>query len=315
MMDIYLSDADGKINSVDEICDGCWIRLIEPAEDEINHVCKFLNIEKSDITILLDPEETPRVEHGSDFSLVIADTPYMITDGDIETYQTIPSGFILTPKNIVSISLRRSQVLDSFAKGAVKNISTQKRTQFILYFLYKNAGLFVNYLRMIDKKTLELEKNLRKSTRNEELFHMLTLSKSLVYITNSLKGNDTVLDKISVSTVTSSKLTDDDRELLSDTLIENSQALDMAQNYSATISSTMATFASIINNNANDTMKLFTILAILLTFPMLVAGFFGMNVPVPFSSSVHSFIMIIAVSLGLSGILLVLALHKFRKGL
>lgn len=315
MIDIYLSGENNTIKTVDEICDGSWIRLIEPTDDEINHVCRILNIEKSDITILLDPEETPRVEHGSDFSLIIADTPYMINDGDIETYQTIPAGFILTPKNIVSISLRKSPVLDSFAKGGLKNVSTSRRTQFILYFLYKNAGLFVSYLRMIDKKTLELEKNLRRSTRNEELFHMLTLSKSLVYITNSLKGNDTVLDKISVSTVTSSKLTENDNELLSDTLIENSQALDMAQNYSATISSTMATFASIINNNANDTMKLFTIVAILLTVPMLVAGFFGMNVPVPFSTYNYSFILIIAASLGISGILMVLVLHKFKKGL
>ncbi len=313
MIDIYLSKC-GVLKHQEEISDGAWVRLIEPTDDEINYVCRILDIDKSDITILLDEEETPRVEHGKDFTLVLVDTPYMIQDGDIETYQTIPAGFILTPKNIVTISHRRNPVLNSIANNGMKNISTQKKTQFILYFLFKNAGLFVTYLRLIDKKTMELEKNLRKSTRNEELFHMLTLSKSLVYITNSLKGNEAVLNKISASTVTASKLTDDDNELLSDTRIENRQALDMAQNYSATISSTMGTFASIISNNANETMKLFTIIAMLLTVPMLVAGFFGMNVPVPFSEQISSFALIVAGSLGMSALLIVFIFRRFRKG-
>ena len=107
---------------------------------------------------------------------------------------------------------------------------------FILLFLYKNADLFVQILRKIDKRIGEIEKTLKKSTKNEQLFHMLTLSKSLVYITNSLKGNDAVLKKISRSQVAAANLTEDDRDLLDDAIIENIQALDMAKTFSETIS-------------------------------------------------------------------------------
>ncbi len=139
---------------------------------------------------------------------------------------------------------------------------------------------------------------------------MLTLSKSLVYIINSLKGNDSVLEKLSKSQTATGTLTEEDRDLLEDVIIENHQALDMAQTFSETISSTMAAFASIINNNVNWIMKLFTCFAAIMIILMVVAGFFGMNVSIPLSDYPLAFIAIVFGSLGLSSLLLFVMLKK-----
>ncbi|HJJ43998.1 MAG TPA: magnesium transporter CorA family protein [Methanocorpusculum sp.] len=311
MIEIYSSlNETGLPIPQEGITKGCWIRLIMPTEEELSFVCDRLSIEKSELTVLLDEEERPRVEHDQDFSLILIDTPYVVSEDDIESYTTIPAGFILLPEVIISVSLRKNPLLDMFSAGKMKNFSTNNHAGFILLFLYKNAGVFVQNLRMIDKRTSEIEKTLKKSTKNEELFHMLTLSKSLVYITNSLKGNAGVLEKLSKSQNVTGTLTEKDRDVLDDAIIENSQAMEMAQTYAETITSTMGAFASIINNNVNWIMKLFTSFAAIMAIPMVVAGFFGMNVAIPMTEYPFAFISIVVGSLGVSAVLIFVMMKK-----
>lgn len=47
------------------------------------------------------------------------------------------------------------------------------------------------------------------------------------------------------------------------------------------------TYNNVLNNNLNDTMKLLTVISILLTVPDIVTGFFGMNVQIPFTEYSH----------------------------
>jgi magnesium transporter len=62
-------------------------------------------------------------------------------------------------------------------------------------------------------------------------------------------------------------------------MIENKQALEMAQIYSDIQSGMMDAFASVISNNLNVVMKQLTLISIILMIPTLIASIFGMNVP------------------------------------
>jgi magnesium transporter len=64
----------------------------------------------------------------------------------------------------------------------------------------------------------------------------------------------------------------------------------------------MDAFASVISNNLNLVMRLLTTITIVLTIPVLVSSFFGMNVPVPMSENKYAFLMIIGVSLVLCSV-------------
>ncbi len=323
MLEIYRTSDDSITPSrVDEITSGCWVRMIRPTEEEITRVCTTLSIPRDDITTLLDDEESPRIEHDEGRTLIIVDTPYVDTDDldensprkpdSVASYSTIPSGFIVMEDIIVTVSLRQNPVIQSFIDGKVKNFSTVKKTRFLLQFLYKNAKLFVLHLRQIDRLTVEIEHTLYKATKNEELYDMLRISKSLVYITTALKANGAVLDKLSRFPTPEVRMYEEDEDLLDDTIIENRQALEMAQTYSSTLGSIMDTCASIINNNVNSIMKLFTVVTILLTIPTMIASFFGMNVLIPdlFSANPFAFLILITGSLSVSAILLWLLFHK-----
>jgi len=139
---------------------------------------------------------------------------------------------------------------------------------------------FLKYLRHIDKKSYEAETSLHKSLQNKELFKLLELEKSLVFFTTSLKSNEIVMEKLLKGKYI--KLYEEDQDLLEDVIIENKQAIEMANIYSSILSGTMDTFASIISNNLNVVMKVLTSITIIMAIPTMIASFFGMNVQMPF---------------------------------
>ncbi len=54
----------------------------------------------------------------------------------------------------------------------------------------------MQYLRIIDKKSEVVERELHKSQKNRELIELLELEKSLVYFTTSLRSNEVVFEKL-----------------------------------------------------------------------------------------------------------------------
>jgi len=74
----------------------------------------------------------------------------------------------------------------------------------------------------------------------------------------------------------------------------------MANVYTNILSSTMDAFASIISNNLNVVMKRLTSITIILTFPMLVASIYGMNVDIPYQHTLHAFYIPVILSIAIS---------------
>ena len=161
--------------------------------------------------------------------------------------------------------------------------------------------MFLHYLRIIDKKSEQIEEKLHLSTRNQELMELLELEKSLVYFTTSLRSNEMVLEKL--MKVESIKKDPEDTELLEDVIIENKQAIEMANIYSGILSSMMGTFASVISNNLNIVMKVLAVITIVMSIPTIVFSAYGMNVSaagMPFSGTPWGFLIIIILSIVVS---------------
>jgi len=174
--------------------------------------------------------------------------------------------------------------------------------------LYSMATSYLRYLKQISKKTDTIEKELHESMKNKELFSLLNLQKSLVYFTTSLKSNNIVMQKMLKSNYL--KMYEDDQELLEDVIIENQQAIEMADTHTSILSGTMDAFASVISNNVNIVMKFLTSITIILSLPTMVASFYGMNVPIPFQGHHYSFVIAIIISFILSSITAVIFWKK-----
>jgi magnesium transporter len=142
-----------------------------------------------------------------------------------------------------------------------------------------NNRIICKYLKILNKvyKEIETKENkLEKSTSNEDLIDLLATEKTLVYFTTSLKENDLVLERL--TTGSSVKLYEGDADLLEDALIENRQAIDMATLYRKILTSITDTYANVISNNLNYTMRFLAGVTIILSIPTIISSFLGMNV-------------------------------------
>lgn len=302
---------DGAIHEIQEPQEGCWIALTNPTATEIFEISEQFDIEVDDLRSPLDEEERSRIEVEDNYTLILVDVPTIEERNDKDWYGTIPLGIVITEKMILTICLEDTQVLTRFMEGRVRNFFTYMKTRFILQILYRNASVYLRYLRIIDKKSEQVEEKLHLSTRNQELMELLELEKSLVYFTTSLRSNEVVLEKLLKTD--SIKKYPEDTELLEDVIIENKQAIEMANIYSGILSSMMGTFASVISNNLNIVMKVLAIITIVISIPNIVFGAYGMNVDgagMPFSTSPWGFLIVILFSVAISIIAAVILTKK-----
>ena len=126
----------------------------------------------------------------------------------------------------------------------------------------------------------------------------MRIQKSLVYFVTALRSNELLMMKMERTNFL--LLTDEEREFLTDLIVDTSQALEMANIYTNILSSTLDAYASIISNNLNNVMKLLTSITIILSLPALVTGIYGMNVDIPYAKSPHAFYIPVIISLGIS---------------
>lgn len=266
---------DSGTRKIDQMEDGTWIALTNPTASELLEVSERYNIDIDHLRAPLDEEERSRIEMEDDYTLVLVDIPTVEERNGKDRYITIPLAIIMAKDVIVTVCLEETSILKCFMDGRVKGFHAHMKTRFIFQILYKNASVFLQNLRIIDRKSEEVEHKLHQSTKNRELIELLELEKSLVYFTTSLRANEVVLEKLLRSEAI--KKYPEDTELLEDVIIENKQAIEMANIYSGILSGTMDAFASVISNNLNIVMKFLATVTIVLSIPTMIASFFGMN--------------------------------------
>ena len=137
--------------------------------------------------------------------------------------------------------MQDTPVLHPFMEGTIRGFNTYMKTRFILQILYRNATMYLRYLRIIDRESDKLELKLRHSMQNREILMLLELSKTLVYFTTSLKSNEIVMEKL--TTLPRIKQYPEDEDLLDDVITENKQAIEMANIYSGVLANMTDAFA------------------------------------------------------------------------
>ena len=289
MISIYKNQDENSttLQKLDSIEPGCWINIVAPSDQELLLIAKKTGVPLEFLRAALDEEETSRIDLEDNNMLFVVDIPFTEMEANSLTYDTYPLAIIHTEKEIITVCLKNSKILTDFIEGKVKSFFTFKRSRFILQVLYKISTYYLLYLRQIDKKSLMIERKLHKSMKNKELIQLLSLEKSLVYFSTSLKSNEITLEKMLKLEIMQKY--PEDKDVLEDVIIENKQAIEMANIYSNILSGTMDAFASVISNNLNIVMKFLASTTIVMSIPTMISGLFGMNVIVPWNADVTPF--------------------------
>ena len=291
----------------------CWIDLVNPSDDECEDVAQLSGIPEDMIKAALDEEERARTEFDDCNSMFIVDCPLIVdSDDGGDSYTTLPLSVIYNDKCIVTVCLKGNTVLKDFITGR-EEMHTDRPVQFILKFLLGNAKRFLYCLKQIDRKTRRIQSEMEKTMRNSEIIQLLDLQNSLVYFSTSLNSNERVHEKL--FKVEGVATREEYLDLYEDVIIEGKQAIETCNIYKNILSVTMDAYGSVISNNANDTMKKLTIITILLAVPTMIAGFWGMNMPVPGQSGIAFyqtgwFWLVVAATILLTGVIGVFLLKR-----
>jgi magnesium transporter len=296
----YFKNIEHKTVSITRPENGTWINIVPPLkQEEFSELSLSLDIPLDFLTDSLDIDERSRFEEEDNVKLVVIKTPTennSFNESDAY-YITIPICIILTHNQIVTVN--------SFDNGAIKkflstfqNRNPDKKNMMVLKIFEKIIQAYMEFLKEINVRRNVLEQKLYAANRNEQLLQLMRIQKSLVYFVTALRSNEMLLMKIERTNFLS--LNEDEKEILQDLIVDNSQALEMANIYTNILSSTLDAFASIIANNQNEVLKRLSVITIVLTFPVLVASIYGMNVPIPYAKSPYAFYIPVSLSLVIS---------------
>ncbi|MGN0823460.1 MAG: magnesium transporter CorA family protein [Candidatus Coproplasma sp.] len=278
MVKYFCSGVNG-LERKDKFLPKCWVDMVSPTDDEVEDVAKETGVPEDMIKAALDEEEMARTEFDEGCSMFVVDCPIIEASDAGDSYSTLPLALIYNKQCIITVCLKGNPVLKDFITGRTK-VSCDLPVFFILTFMMSNTKRFLYCLKQIDRRSQRVQTELANNLKNDDILQLLELENSLVYFSTSLNSNVKVHDKL--AKVEAVAHYEEYQDLYDDLTIECNQANEMCKIYKDTLSVTMDAYGSVISNNANESMKKLTIITILLAIPTMIAGFWGMNMPVPF---------------------------------
>lgn len=310
MIEIYRSHWR-EMRLVSEIVPGTWVELTNPTAEEVAEISENLGIDQDDILAAIDPEEKARVQTEDDYTLIVVDIPAREERHHEKAYNTIPLGIILTEDNILTVCSEETSVLSSLHTARIRDLSTENRLAFVYRIMLRIALRYQQVLANIDRTRREFEERIEEVEDQNDLIRLHELESTLVYLSTSLRGNANVLNRL---TRYGHLHQAEDRDILDDAIVENQQAIEMAQIYREVIDGTRELMSNIMDARLNSVMERLTSVTIILSIPTVISGAYGMNVSgkwMPFSEAAHGFSIINLITLG-ACLLLALVLRRRR---
>lgn len=300
----YFVQTDKQLVELDSIEKAQWIHITGPVpHNDLLELANKFDFAEDFLIDSLDWDERSRFESEDDTRFILVNSAHLNEDASENEgiYITIPIGIILTSDIIITISPRENAVMRKFTEGRIRTFNPNDERRFILQIFSQITFHYLDSLKKLSNKRVAIENELYDSARNEELKHLLRIEKSLVYFVNSLSANE--LLKMKMKRVDLLGIRDDEElsDLFEDIIIDNSQALEMANVHTNILSGTMEAYASIVSNNMNSFIQRLTVITIVLMVPTLVASFYGMNLKnLPLENSPYAFYVVLLISLIIS---------------
>ena len=277
----YFMTGGGAMRQIDGFEKNCWVDMINPDDVECDRISALTGVPEDMIKAALDDNERARTEFDDGCSMFVVDCPLIEESEGGDSYTTLPLALIYNERCVITVCLKGNTVLKDFITGR-ETVFTEKPLHFVLSFMLGNAKRFLYCLKQIDRKTRRIQGEMSRTMRNSEIIQLLDLQNSLVYFSTSLNSNSRVHEKL--YKVEGAAAREELLDLYEDVTIEAKQAIETCNIYKNILSVTMDAYGSVISNNANDTMRKLTIITIILAIPTMIAGFWGMNMTVPFQT-------------------------------
>ena len=297
-MKTYWNTSKG-LRTVTEWEPNCWIQVTCPTDDDQQELEERFQIPDYFFSDISDTDERARYEYDDGWMLIILRIPYVKEIRSRTPYTTVPLGIIHKRDVTITVCYYETNMMLDFVSFQQKRGEGFTDYVDMIFRLFLSSAVW--YLKRLKQISLLIDKakrDLDHNVDNESLIGLSRLQDSLTYFQTSIRGNENLLAKLKFKL----QVDELDADLIEDVNIEMTQARETTNIYSNILESTMDTYQSIINNNMNNVMRTLTVVTIVMMFPTLVAGLFGMNLINGMEDSPLGFIVALIISIGGSGL-------------
>ena len=280
-----------------ELGNGCiWINLDLDKLKKLEDLSEIYGLDKETIEYALDKNERAHMDYNRENGTVTFIYNVLDLEKDKDYYEAIPMTFIVENKRMITISNHKNAYVIEQMLAYLDSHESISIYKFLFASLEIISNAYYPIIEKMDKSKDEVNSLLRQRTTKKNLFALSDLETGMVYLTAAAKQNRLLLEHIQ-SHALYRRFNDVEREQFDDAMIEAHQLVSMTDLISQVLQQLSSSYNNILNNNLNDSLTILTIISVLLAVLAVITGFFGMNVPLPFTEEPNAWIYILMASL------------------
>jgi magnesium transporter len=299
----YNAAADGVLEIIEKAKTGAWISVMGPDDAELDHLAERYKLDRDLLGDAVDIYEAPRLEKDGTNTYIY--TRYCYPEG--KEIATEPLLLIVTPDNVISVMRADTSILNRFTRGGAQ-VKTTAKTQLVMQIMEEINHSYHAQLNRVSKQILRIRAQLRQSQiSNRDFVGIIELEEDLNEFLAALHPQATLLGSFTSSKYL--RLLEDDKEMIEDLILEARELIELTKSRLRTLVNIRQAYDAIATNNLNKTFKRLTSIAIFMTVPTIIGGFWGMNVHVPFYGTTIGFWFVMV----LTAVLLALFVWFFNR--
>ena len=280
-----------------QLGNGCtWIDLDVDKIKNMEDLSDIYGLDKETIEYALDRNERAHMDYNRETETVTFIYNVLDLEKDKEYYEAIPMTFIVERQRMITISNHKNAYVIDQMSAYLDSHESLSIYKFLFAGLEIISNAYYPVIEEMDKSKDEISALLRQTTTKKNLFALSDLETVMVYLTAAAKQNRLLLEHIQGHALYR-RFNDVEREQFDDAMIEAHQLVSMTDLISQVLQQLSASYNNILNNNLNDSLSILTIISVLLAVLAVITGFFGMNVPLPFTEEPNAWIYILMTSL------------------
>ena len=281
----YLHSTGEAIAPVQTLRSGSWLRCERPTEEEVSELLT-LGMDEDMISDALDPHEVPRIEFDDEWTYLIARLPD--TDDDFNDFTT-PILFGIHKEYVVTLSRDSlGRLWQPFIDKT--RVQTSRRIELVVAMI---EAVSIQYQRRV----ATINRQMRAATddihtlRARDIVTLTEYERKLNDYLDALLPMNWAIERLIANR--SLRLKDDDKDDVEDISIDLEQVISRCKSLLRTITNVRDSYRAVMDTRLNETIRLLTVITVALTIPTMVAGLYGMNVPLPAAESPVTFWVVI----------------------
>ena len=280
------------IGAQEKLRAGSWARCERPSEEEVAQLLT-LGLDEDLISDALDPHEVPRIEFDNDWTYLIARLPD--TDDDFNDFTT-PILFCLNKDYLVTLSRDSlGRLWQPFIDKT--RIRTDRQVELLVAMVEAISTQYQRRVATINRQMRAATDNIH-TLRVNDIATLAEYERKLNDYLDALIPMNWAIERLLATQKL--RLKEDDKEDVEDISIDLEQVIARCKSLLRTITNVRDSYRAVMDTRLNETIRLLTVITVALTIPMMIAGLYGMNVPVPGADNPVMFWIIAAISMALA---------------